>query len=87
MVVDQRDETGSIRTGDGEEVTNVEGAGGDECSAVVEMVPIQDNPSKLPVEEDVAKEDTLTSVSIQGHEERSKTIELEEEGEQILRFS
>merc|ERR1719204_3013736 len=58
---------------------NVEGAGGDEGSAVVEMVPIQDNPSKLPVEEDVEKEDTLTSVAIQGDEESSKTIELEGE--------
>lgn len=82
MVVDQRDETGSIRTGEGEEMTNVEGAGGEEGSAVVEMVPIQDNPSKLPVEEDVAKEDTLISVAIQGDEESSKIIELEGEGEQ-----
>merc|ERR1719474_228188 len=83
MVVDQRDETGSIRTGEGKEMTNVEGAGGDEGSAaVVEMVPTQDNPSKLPVEEDVAKEDTLISVTMQGDEETSKTIELEGEVEQ-----
>merc|ERR1719471_2055590 len=63
-------------------MTNVEGAGGDGGSAEVEMVPIQENPSKLPVEEDVAKEDTLTSVAIQGDEESSKTIELEGEVDQ-----
>merc|ERR1719471_524551 len=63
-------------------MTNVEGAGGDEGSAVVEMVPILDNPSKLPVEEDVAQEDTLTSVAIQGDEESSKTIEVQGEVDQ-----
>jgi len=80
-VVDQRDETGSIYTGEGEETTNVEGVG-DEGSTVVEMVPIQDNPPKPLVEEDVAKEDTLTSVAVQGDEESSKTSELQGEVEQ-----
>jgi len=82
VLVDQRDETGSIRTGEGEEIANAEGAGGDEGSAVVEMVPIQDNPSKIPVEEEVAKEDTLISVAIQEDEETSKTVEVQGEVEQ-----
>ena len=82
VVDDQRDENGSICTGEGEEIANVEGTGGDEGSAVVEMVPIQDNPSKLPVEEDVAKDYTLTGVAIQGDEESSNTIELEGEVDQ-----